>query len=299
MRLDSKVGSLSILLLLSFVWATVFLAIKIGDQTISPLALSFDRALIAFVTLLPFALYRYLKQQKSARSFSAAQLICCAVVGAIIAYLWLVISIAEQVISSGVAALFTSSVYLSSWLLSVIIIRSKPFYWIHLLGIIIATLGLAGAVGIDHIVGHADQLKSILLFVSGFFAFAISAILSNKFTSELPVMEVTTLNLFFATLCLFLIGVFHLMPWHQSGALLPVLSVLWAGVISTGFGYYLYYDLLVKAGPLFANCFGYFVPVFGLLLSVFFMGMPITLFQVLSIPLLLFGIFLLNLKLTK
>ena len=42
--------------------------------------------------------------------------------------------------------------------------------------------------------------------------------------------------------------------------------------------------LLVKAGPLFANCC-YFVPVFGLLLSVFFMGMPITLFQVLSIPL--------------
>ena len=216
--------------------------------------------------------------------------------GAIIAYMWVTIAVAETVINSGIAALLTCSVYFFSWVLSVFVVRSKPFYWLHALGVVIATVSLAFAVGVHHLKGQPDQTHAMLFFVSGFFAFAISSLLSKQHTTDLPVMEVAPLNLFFTSICLYLAHVAHLLPWHQSYALSPVLAALWAGVISTGLGYYLYYDLLNTKGPLFANYFGYCVPVFGVILSVIFMGMPITLAQILAIPVLLFGLRLINLK---
>lgn len=211
--------------------------------------------------------------------------------------MWIAIALSEMVISSGVAALLTSSIYLFSWLLCVVVSRSKRFHWIHAGGVIIATLGLACSVGIQHLWGHFNQINAMLLFVSGFLAFAVASLLSNKFTNDLPVMEVTTLNLFFTTLFLSIGGLLHVLPWHQSVAMMPLLSVIWAGVLSTAFGYYLYYHLINSSGPLFANYFGYCVPVVGLILSVLLMGVSITWIQMLGIPVLLFGIYLINLKL--
>jgi len=297
MRVAASTRAFAILMLLSLVWATLFLAVKIGDKSIAPITLMFDRALIATLSLLPFALFSYFKRQGSSSSFTVQQLLCSAVVGALIAYMWIAIAVAEVVISSGVAALLTSSIYLFSWILSVAFCRTKKFHLTHAIGVVIATMGLAFSVGIQHLLTHFDQLDAMLLFVSGFFAFAISGLLSRQYTNNLPVMEMTTLNLLFTTVFLWLGGLFHVMPWHQSASLIPLLSVIWAGLISTAFGYYLYYHLLNSSGPLFANNFGYCVPVFGLMLSVLLMGMTVTWPQVLAIPLLLFGIYLINLKL--
>ncbi len=149
------------------------------------------------------------------------------------------------------------------------------------------------ALGIRHLTDGGLVWSEILL-LSGFFALALNSVLVNRYFSTYDPLVITTYSVFYAAVSSLL-----LLPFCQSVRLsaVPVnawLSLFGAGVISTGFGYAVYFWLVRHAGPVFTALFGYFVPIFGFVLAGLLLGDGFSWVQVFGVCLVLVGVLLVN-----
>ena len=81
-------------------------------------------------------------------------------------------------------------------------------------------------------------------------------------------------------------------PWNSSPTLQSTLSLLYLGVVATGLAWLIRFRILTVNGLVFQTQVAYLIPIFGIIFGYFLMDEVITLKVVLSLVVILVGIYI-------
>ena len=158
------------------VWGSTYLAIRVGDRTIPPLAMAAVRYLIAGALLFPVAWLGTRRQPGQPGFPSRAQWAGTAVVGVLLlAFGNGGVCYAEQTLPSGLAALLVGSVPLWMALADLAINGHR----IRLRGWLALAIGLAGVGVLAQPRGHADVIP-VLVVLGAAMSWGIGSVLAGR-----------------------------------------------------------------------------------------------------------------------
>lgn len=211
-----------------------------------------------------------------------------------IAYMWYTIAACEKVLTASMASFLLTSLVIVSWIIAVFFIKDRKFYYVNLIGIILAVVGVLTILGYQNIFYGNKNIWYSLLYISGIAAFLIGVAVNKKCYPGMDPFIATTINLFYTAIILLLASLIFEAPFSHTYSTASLLSVVGVGLISTGIGYLIFFWLVMHAGQLFASYNGYLVPVFGFLMGTFFLGEPYHWHQLLGLGIVFVGMALTN-----
>ena len=81
-------------------------------------------------------------------------------------------------------------------------------------------------------------------------------------------------------------------PWNSNPTFSSTLSLLYLGVIATGFAWLIRFRILTVNGLVFQTQVAYLIPIFGIIFGYFLMDETITWKVLISLFIILFGIYI-------
>ena len=81
-------------------------------------------------------------------------------------------------------------------------------------------------------------------------------------------------------------------PWNSNPTLISTLSLLYLGVIATGFAWLIRFRILTVNGLVFQTQVAYLIPIFGIIFGYFLMDEIITWRVLVSLVIILLGIYI-------
>ena len=279
-----------ILLYLSAVWGTAFTLIKIGEETIAPVAVQAGRASIGFLSLLALSLI--LRKDLAGHARYAFAFLVFSILG--VSLLWILAGIGQEYITAGLTSVMVSTTPLVTFVIMVFILREESFTIYGIAGLLTGVAGLVLVIGIENITGGGATLKGVLLIGGGFAVFAINGVLAPKLATGADPIVSTTYYMGFASAILWAFALIFESPLKIPLNEKNLLVELALGVICTASGFASYYYLLNKAGAFFSSMTFYFIPVFGIVAGMLILEEKITASQVIGIAVVFTGVYLIN-----
>jgi drug/metabolite transporter (DMT)-like permease len=288
-----RYGTAALFVLLSAVWGLSFVAARAALPYIPPLPLAALRFDIVAVVMLAYAISTTDRWHPRTRQ-----------------EWWSVVVGGTLFVAAHHALLFAGQQYVTSAVAAVVVsldpILAAGFAWLLLaderldrLGVVGLVLGLAGVTIIANpavgSVGTTTLLGVGLVFLSAT-AFALGAVLTRRFRSELPVqtmqawmMVVGAPLLHLAELILPVPG-FEAIEWTTPA----IAGLVYLALVAGAGGYLLYFVLLDRIGPIEVNLIGYTAPMFAAIGGWVFLGEGIALRTVLGFLVIISGFILLK-----
>lgn len=278
-------------ILSGFLWGIPYLFIKVAvdrEAGFSPAIVVFGRVLIGALILIPIAIYdkSFFIAIKGWRYIAVYALF--EMVGP-----WILISTAEQSISSGLAGLLVASVPIFSTIITSLHGDKTVWQPKRLIGMVVGFLGVFLLVGIESITGTNDPLSILMVLAASIgYAFAVIYI-----THKMPGVSGVAINgiamvmtaLFYAPATLIL------WPDHKvsNGAIYSVIAL---GIFSTGIAFALFFAVMAKIGPARASLVTYMNTAFAVVLGIIILKEPLTIGIIVGLPLVLIGSYLASRK---
>ena len=254
------------LLLLSAIWGSSYMFIKVGVRDFSPAAMVELRLLLAGAVLVSFLALRHgLRAVRPAIAPGA-------VVGVVgMAVPFLLISWGETHVDSGVAAVANSSVPIFVALLALRFAASERSSGLRLVGLAIG-LGGVGVVAGVHPGGGWWAVAGALAVVLASLCYAASSLYIQR-SLVVGGLELATASVLAgATVML----PFALLRLPDSVGWKPLASVVVLGVVGTGFAQLIVNRLIGEHGPAKSMLVNYLLPAFALFYGVTILGEPLT-----------------------
>lgn len=252
----------------------------------SPILLAFLRALIAIPVL-----YAFHRIHKKTGRLSVKRLLPFIVSGCILGLAWVCLFTAFRSTSISIAVLVYNMCPVYVLILAPVILKER-LGKVQVVTVITAFLGLLIIVG--SAVDAADFSWTGLGFgmISGFL-YAALVLINRMVKTECDSSTITTVQMVSATLTLLPFVVFE-GQFMSITRLAPisVLLILILGFIHTGAAYHLYFSTYKKLSAVTIVSFSYLEPVFGILLSVVFVGEVLSVNQIVGGVLILGSTFL-------
>ncbi len=268
------------LLLLSAIWGSSYMFIKIGLRDFSPTAMVELRLLLAGAVLVSF-----LSVRRGLRGVRPA-LAPGAFVGVVgMALPFLLISWGEKHVDSGVAAVANSSVPIFVALLALRFATSERSSGLRVLGLVIGLAGVGVVAGV-HPKGGWWAVVGALAVVLASLCYAVSS-LSIQRSLVVGGLELAAAS----TLC----GAVAMLPFALaelpgSVSWKPLASVVVLGVVGTGFAQLIVNRLIGGHGAARSMLVNYLLPGFALLYGATILGEPLTGAKVGGLALILVGV---------
>lgn len=283
-----------LLALLSIIWGSSFLLMKVGLDAFSPLEIATIRLSIAGIVLLPVVFARIAQ-------LNIKQVLLLALIGltgnGIPAFLF---PMAEQVLPTAVAGVLNAMTPIFTIILAALFFKAR-FPLIQVVGI---TIGLVGTIllatankeGVD----LSQNIQYSLLIVAATICYAISVNLTKEHFSETSPFLITGVAL--ASLAipsliyLFIQGDFitrmntHPEAWTSFGAI----AIL--GALGTALAVALFYKMLQMSSIIFATSVTYTIPIVAVLIGVFYLDESLDWRHYLGFSVILGGVYLVNRK---
>jgi drug/metabolite transporter (DMT)-like permease len=268
------------LLLLSAIWGSSYMLIKVGLRDFSSAALVDVRLLMAAVVLVTVVLAR--GRVRRLRPAVAPG----AVVGIVgMAIPFLLITWGETHVDSGVAAVANSSVPIFVALLALRFAPSERSGRASLLGLAIGLAGVAVVVGI-HPGGGWWGVVGTLAVVLASLCYATSSLyIQRRLVVGGP--ELATTSVLWGLIVMMPFALADL-PDHVGWK--PLGSVVALGVVATGFATLIVNRLIAAHGPARTMLVNYLLPGFALVYGVTLLGEPLTAAELGGLALILFGV---------
>lgn len=250
----------ALLLLLSVLWGSSFIAIKIAvDHGLPPVSLATLRIGIGAVILTGLAIFR---GQAAPRGGGVwARLLLLGIIGNALPFF--LIGWGEQYTPSNLAAILMAVIPIFVVILAHLMTHDEKLTLGKSLGVTLAFIGIIVLVGVDALSGLGATVIGQLAILGGCVSYSFYGVNARR----LPPMgsEMTTgVILVLAFLCLLPIWLLHDRPWQMTISTPALLATLWLGVISTAAGNLLFYLILRRAGAGFAAFNNYLVPLMGI-----------------------------------
>jgi drug/metabolite transporter (DMT)-like permease len=263
---------------MSLIWGIPYLLIRVAIRELSPPTLVFARTLPAALILLPLAARRnelraLIPHLRWVLAFAAVEL----------AVPWLLLTRAEQHLTSSTAGLLVASVPL----IGGIVYRLSPHtdrldLW-RSIGLVIGFAGVAVLVGLD--IGRSNHLALAEVGVVAL-GYALGPLIVSRRLSDVPSLGVIGVAMALTALCYAPFALTRL-PRHVD--LEVGLSVAGLSLICTALAFVLFFALIAEVGPSRSTVITYFNPAVAIVLGVVVLGEPFTAGIALGFPLILVG----------
>jgi len=251
------------------IWGSSYLWIKLALREVGPFTLVGLRLLIGAIILAVIVAARRPYFPQDARAWRA--LVFMGLINNALPFV--LISWSEKSVDSAIAAVLVSTVPLFTLIISYFFLREERTSWARMLGLLI---GFAGVVVLmsrevqetvmsDKLVGYAALLAASL-------SYAVAGVFARRNLSQVE----TTIQAFVP------IVVADLLAWAgvwtaENAVIFPAhpltwISILWLGVMGSGFIYVLYFHLLHSVGPVRLSTGAYLIALIGVILGVIFLG---------------------------
>jgi len=281
-----------LLFILSAIWGSAFIAIKISLNYFSPVSVASYRLIVASIFLLIF--YIIGKYKTSLNRTDLIMLLFVGVVGNFLPFY--LISWSEQHIQSSTAGILMGVGPILTLILSHFFTKDDRFTYSKLISISIGFIGVLFIFEIDTLfnfgTANSLQLFSKFLIIIAALGYMISNIVAYNTLKHIDSFSIT----FFATLFGALISVPFLLysetiqpSYINFSALLPI---LYLGIFPTALAFQLRYHITKTSGPVFLSYVAYLIPIFALIWGFVLLSEEIYLNSIIGITLILFGVYI-------
>lgn len=276
---------------LGLIWGSSFLWIKIGVGEISPYMLVALRVTVAFVALALVSARKRTVLPDVRRTwwiFAGLGLFNLAVP-------FVLISIAEQSLSSGLAAILNATVPLFTLVIAPFFIPEERMTLPRLGGLLVGFAGVVVLMSDDLRAGvNWDNLKGQMLMLMATFSYGAASVFARLKTRGFPVEVQAGGQAFFASLAMLAV-----LPFTEDALTFPRLpmtwlAILWLGILGTCVATLMYYYLLHAVGPTRATLVTYLFPLVGVVLGTVFLRERLQIWHVLGGMMILSGIVMVN-----
>lgn len=263
---------------LCIVWGIPYMFTRIAVREVAPPTLVFLRTLPAALLLIPFALHR-----RELRPLLAHWRWIVVYTAAELALPWLLLSHAQQRISSSLAGLLVASVPLIAAVLYGKAGGADVYDWRRKAGLIMGFAGVAALVGID--VGSSDPLAIVEVTVVAL-CFATGPYIVSRRLADVPILGVIAASLLLNAL-IYTPAVVLWPPASLSRE--TIVAVLVLSLVCTALAFLLFFNLVREVGPSRTTIVTYVNPLVAVLLGVVVLSEPFTLGIAVGMPLVLLG----------
>jgi drug/metabolite transporter (DMT)-like permease len=256
---------LPMLLVLSLIWGSSFMFIKVADRQLDPATLILGRIALAAVTLAIFVgLTTRARDALAEMREHWAALVVVGLLNTAIPF-WL-LSWGETRIDSGTASIIQASVPIFTALLAFGFFHEQRVTGRRLVGVGVGFVGVALLVGAQ----PAGKILGALAVVGMAVCYAAGGLLIRRHlsTTRPPLVALGTSAV--AAVAVLPVGVLRapseLPDWKTIG------SVVFLGIVGTAFAYLLFFTIIAGAGATYASFVTYLVPPVALAYGAIFLG---------------------------
>ena len=280
------------LLILSAIWGSAFIAIKVSLEYFAPVSVASYRLIIASIFLLIFYIIGQYKTLLSKKDL--LMLIFVGVVGNFLPFY--LISWSEQFIQSSTAGILMGIGPILTLVLSHFLTKDDKINSVKLISIIIGFIGVLFIFEIDSLFSSQSsnslQLISKFLIIIAALGYMISNIVAYNTLKHIDSFSIT----FFATLFGALISIpfliFSEINQPSNFNIKSILPILYLGIFPTALAFQLRYHITKTSGPVFLSYVTYLIPIFALIWGFIVLSEKIYLSSILGITLILLGVFI-------
>ena len=283
---EARPIDLFLLVLLGLIWGSSFFNIKIATYSYDPITLALVRVIFASVPLLILCRIKRIKIEAFNYNWKWYALIgLCN-----IAIPFVLIAIGTAKINSYLAAILMSTTPLSGSILAHFFTKDEKLSVLKSLGVLIGFSGIV-LLFFDKVIINSQNYIYALITILGSTFYCIGGLLTLKLKNEIN-ENVTTSTTLWSVIFLFPLSLIFESPWNSNPTLISTLSLLYLGVIATGFAWLIRFRILTVNGLVFQTQVAYLIPIFGIIFGYFLMDEIITWRVLLSLVIILLGIYI-------
>jgi drug/metabolite transporter (DMT)-like permease len=266
---------------MSVIWGVPYLLIKVAVDDFSPVVLVFLRCVVGAALLLPWTVGRaglgaVLRQHwRALLLFTVLEMTMP----------WLLLSWAEQSLSSSLAGLLVAGVPFVAALTARLAGDEDRLSRVRVLGMVIGVVGIAALLGLD--VGGA-QLTAIVAVAVVVVGYATAPMVISRRLPDVPGVTASA----FALVVTAVVYAPFALPQLGRAADAPAsawLAVVALGVVCTAVALALFFALIREVGPQRALVITFVNPAVAVLLGILLLDEPFTLGLAVGLPLVLLG----------
>ena len=283
---EANTFDLSLLILLAVIWGSAFFNIKIATYSYEPITLALVRVIFASIPLLLLCKLKEIKIEAFSENWKLYALIgLCN-----ISIPFVLIAIGTSMINSYLAAILMSTTPLSGSLLAHFFLKDEKLSLPKSLGVLIGFTGIV-LLFFDKIIINSENYLYALITILGSTFYCIGGLLTLKLKDKKN-ENVTTSTTLWSVIFLLPFSLVIETPWNSSPTLASTISLLYLGVVATGFAWLIRFRILTVNGLVFQTQVAYLIPIFGIFFGYFLMDEIITWRVLVSLVIILTGIYI-------
>ncbi len=274
-----------LLTILALIWASAFFNIKIATYSFGPVTIAFLRVFFGAFPVLFLCYIKKIKIEAFSKDWH-----WFAMIGFInLVAPFFLIAYGVKSVQSNLAAILMSTTPLSSTVLGHLYTKNEKFNLIKTIGILIGFFGIIFLFS-DNILINENNFISALLILLGSTCYVVGGVLTLKISKKKN-ENVTGSILIWAIIILIPLVSFMEQPWQTIPRIDSTISVIYLGIVATGFAWLLRFKILKKNGLIFQSQVSYLIPIFGTILSYIFLKELITIKVLISLVAVSVGIY--------
>ena len=274
-----------LLTILALIWASAFFNIKIATYSFGPVTIAFLRVFFGAFPVLFLCYVKKIKIEAFSKDWH-----WFAMIGFInLVAPFFLIAYGVKSVQSNLAAILMSTTPLSSTVLGHLYTKNEKFNLIKTIGILIGFFGIIFLFS-DNLLINENNFISALLILLGSTCYVVGGVLTLKISKKKN-ENVTGSILIWAIIILIPLVSLIEQPWQTIPRRDSIISVIYLGIVATGFAWLLRFKILKKNGLIFQSQVSYLIPIFGTILSYIFLKELITIKVLISLVAVSVGIY--------
>ena len=277
---------LSLLILLAIIWGSAFFNIKIATYSYEPFTLALTRVIFASIPLVLLCKFKEIKIEAFTKNWKLYALIgLCN-----ISIPFVLIAIGTSMINSYLAAILMSTTPLSGSILAHFFLKDEKLSMPKLFGVLVGFSGII-LLFFDKVIINSDNYLYVLITILGSTFYCIGGLLTLKLKNKKN-ENVTTSTTLWSVIFLLPFSLIIETPWNSDPTLASTISLLYLGIVATGLAWLIRFRILTVNGLVFQTQVAYLIPIFGIFFGYFLMDEIITWRVLLSLVIILTGIYI-------
>jgi drug/metabolite transporter (DMT)-like permease len=269
---------LGLLLVLSAIWGSSFLFIKLGVDELEPAVVVLGRTVVGALVLLP------LLRGRGGLGMLRGHVGVLVALGALnnAVPFWL-LGFANTRIDSGLSAVIQAAAPVFTVVLAAWIDRTQRVQGARLVGVGVGFLGVVLLVGVQ----EGGELVGALAVIGTAACYAVSVLIAGRTVRRLPPLQVSIGQLAAGAVLIAPLGLAQAPAEPPSAG--TIAAVVALGALGSGVAYLLYFALIASAGAARAILVTYLVPAFALVYGAVFLDEDVTATALAGLALILGG----------
>ncbi len=257
--------------LLSLLWGSSFLLIKLALHDIPPATLAVLRTGLGGLALLALARWRGLRLPHGGRAWGP--LLGLGVLQGALPFS--LIGWSERHIDSGLAGVLNATVPLFVFVITAVVQRRSSFAWLRLAGVLLGLGGVVTLAGAQTLVrASGAPLWPMAAVLGASASYAVGALLGHRVSGQPPIVTAAGSLLAGCGLLLPVACVLDL-PWTLSPGPVPSAAALALALLCTAVASALFHRLIGTLGPLATTSNAYLRAVVSVVLGAVILGEPL------------------------